>query len=183
METDKKICKTLLHIMETKPYDKIKVSELISIAGISRSSFYFYYDSIEAALSEIERGFIEGMSDGYAASLRLLLREKRNDSFAIPLAPYLKYMQKNLDTFRILSSSNGNPIFQDKLKSRIRSMYDQFNSSPKKSYASVQLFIELLSGGQWYVFKYWANNPQTISIDDVSDFLSEYMESIKNFLR
>ena len=44
----------LLELMETKPFEKIKVTDVCAAADVNRSTFYAYYTDTLALLGEIE---------------------------------------------------------------------------------------------------------------------------------
>lgn len=54
-------------LMDTKDYDKIKISDIVKKAGVSRMTFYHYYETKEDALAdyfhEIVAGYIRDCRD------------------------------------------------------------------------------------------------------------------------
>jgi len=44
------ICSALMRLLKTKPYRKISVSQICSCAGISRTTFYKNFDSLDAVV-------------------------------------------------------------------------------------------------------------------------------------
>lgn len=182
MTTDQKICNTLLDMMETQHINKIKVSELIKLADVSRSTFYFYFDSISAVMEQIEKDFIINFSDDATTTYRMLLRKQRQDSYNVPLRPALTALQKELRIFRILSGPNNTEHFQELLRERITRIYFMNHTSSSKSEKEKHMICELLSGGQWYIYKYWANHPDELTLDDVVSFLSRFCTAIDEFI-
>src|SRR5688500_14513438 len=61
---------TAEQLLETKPLDEIAVDELTSGAGISRSTFYFHFESREAVLYALSERVAEGLHDSAALWLR-----------------------------------------------------------------------------------------------------------------
>ena len=55
-----KIQEAVLTLLQQKAITDIKVKELIDLVGISRATFYLYYDSIYAVLQEMEDTYLEG---------------------------------------------------------------------------------------------------------------------------
>ena len=53
-----------LELMITKPFDRITIDDLARGAGISRSSFYFYFDSKQAVLLALFGGIHERFAKG-----------------------------------------------------------------------------------------------------------------------
>lgn len=61
--SEKLICEKLLDILEITPFQTIKVTEFVRFAGISRSCFYLYFDSIYSVVQKLEDDFIEGLTE------------------------------------------------------------------------------------------------------------------------
>jgi AcrR family transcriptional regulator len=57
VHTKEKIKESLLEIMKTKDITHVKVTELSDMMGISRGTFYLYYDSVYSVLQEIEDAY------------------------------------------------------------------------------------------------------------------------------
>lgn len=68
--TSQAILDTAERLLETKPLDEIAVDELTSGAGISRSTFYFHFESREAVLHALSERIAEGLYDSAALWLR-----------------------------------------------------------------------------------------------------------------
>lgn len=57
------ILDTAWKLIPTKPLDSITIDELAAGAGISRSTFYFYFDSKQAVISAVSEQFAMQLSD------------------------------------------------------------------------------------------------------------------------
>ncbi|TWP52274.1 TetR/AcrR family transcriptional regulator [Lentzea tibetensis] len=68
--TSQAILDTAERLLETKPLDEIAVDELTSGAGISRSTFYFHFESREAVLYALSERVSEGLYESAAMWLR-----------------------------------------------------------------------------------------------------------------
>lgn len=68
--TSQAILDTAQRLLEAKPLDEIAVDELTSGAGISRSTFYFHFESREAVLYALSERVAEGLYDSAALWLR-----------------------------------------------------------------------------------------------------------------
>lgn len=68
--TSQAILDTAEQLLETKSLDEIAVDELTSGAGISRSTFYFHFESREAVLYALSERVVEGLYDSAALWLR-----------------------------------------------------------------------------------------------------------------
>ncbi len=68
--TSQAILDTAEQLLETKSLDEIAVDELTSGAGISRSTFYFHFESREAVLYALSERVAESLYDSAALWLR-----------------------------------------------------------------------------------------------------------------
>lgn len=59
--TKRLIREALLRLLEEKPLEKIKVSQLCESSGVNRATFYRHYESVHDVLREIELEFIQQM--------------------------------------------------------------------------------------------------------------------------
>lgn len=54
---ERKICNEVIEMLRTQPAYKLKVSSLAKRLGIGRSTFYFYFSSIDDVVRHIEDEF------------------------------------------------------------------------------------------------------------------------------
>lgn len=59
--TKKEIKKTFIKLLNEKPLNKISVKDIVDGCGVSRNTFYYYYEDITALLEDI----IVGLSDDF----------------------------------------------------------------------------------------------------------------------
>ncbi|TDD65660.1 TetR/AcrR family transcriptional regulator [Actinomadura darangshiensis] len=52
-------------LLDERPFDQIAVADILTAAGISRGSFYFYFESKQDVLAELVR---QAIAEGHAAS-------------------------------------------------------------------------------------------------------------------
>ena len=177
MRTEQIIYDNLLNMMETTPYTKIKVSDFVKCAGISRSSFYFYFSSIEAAVDQMEDDFVSLMPDPVVTASNLA--SKPADCTYDFIKQCNAKVEKKLRVFRILSSPNGSPNFQRKLCERVRQINALFYGA-----ANTDLFMDFLSeyyaGAQWGMYCWWARHEGEVSLADINEFASRIPTSLSD---
>jgi len=181
-ETENLICSMLIEMMETIPFYQIKVSHLVERAGIARSTFYFYFDSIYAVVQKIEDDFIAGMPEtipaGIANSTGFGAESHSNEIMA-----RVKYLKQNIRVFGALSGQNGDPAFQARLINRgWRLMKTRFAVSADSIDIEKRLVIEYILAGQWNLFKFWAFHEKEISAEDVCLLISKLVSQAFNLL-
>lgn len=88
--------------MRVKPYDKIKVSELIKTAGVNRSTFYRHY----ADTSELFYEMCSELVDSYVDDLPTITAD--TDMLSVVAEMYQKAAKpQNADYIRLLAGTNG----------------------------------------------------------------------------
>lgn len=181
MQKEKLIEKKLLEVLETTPFSKIKVSEFTAYAGISRSTFYFYFDSIEAVINEIEDQFIGRLPD--AKTLVSNLAAGILGGYYSPtniLEDLNASMCAQLNVFRILSGPNGRPQFQRKMYDRVLQINSLYYGASKVSEKYLELTTEFFSGAQWYLYRWWSNHAGEVSCKEMSEYLLAVFRSIQS---
>ncbi|MGN0978012.1 MAG: TetR/AcrR family transcriptional regulator [Faecousia sp.] len=69
LQTERLIKKTLLQLMQKKPFHKITVTEVCAKAGIHRGTFYLHYCDLFAVLEELEEEALRTEPAEYHCSL------------------------------------------------------------------------------------------------------------------
>lgn len=179
MVVEKELKKNLLSLLEKTPLDRVTVSMLAAKTGISRSSFYYYYDSVYEIADEIEEEFIRGLgmeNELVVQVFRTSGPEKTKEN----IHHVLEYVSKNLQMIRVLSGPNGDPSFQEKLHTRLKNISQVIYSVSKLSPAKIEVLTEAAAAEQWYVYKWWANHEDEITLDEMVDIVSDiYLDPLK----
>lgn len=83
--TEQKIQTAFLQMLKSTRYDQIKVSQLAKAAGISRGTFYTYYDSIYDLLSDVENSLFNELPQMTAPIGNLADSQKIHDLLVVKL--------------------------------------------------------------------------------------------------
>lgn len=62
ISTRDRIKNVFLQLSEENQYDKVSVTSVCQSAGVNRSTFYFYFESIDLLLDEIEHDFVSNIA-------------------------------------------------------------------------------------------------------------------------
>lgn len=179
MQKERLIKEKLLEVLETTPYNKIKVRDFADYAGISRSTFYFYFNSIDEAISDIEDQCIGRLPDAKALATSLAVKvPKCSYAPADAVISLNKRMSKQLNVFRVLSGPNGRPQFQQKLYDRLLEINTMYYGVSKVSEKYLELTTEFFSGAQWYLYRWWANHADEVTCEEMTGYLLEIFKTI-----
>lgn len=170
------ICGTLLDMMEEKSCFNIKVTDLVKRAGISRSSFYVYFDSILDVVNRIETDYIAGLPDvsttAEITSASFRYGERQLDK-ELELS-YWNYVKDNMRTYQILTGQNGEPLFRRRLENRFKrislSIIEQIvpDANPLES----EVVASYLAGARMSIFDWWAFHSEEIDAETIQRLTS-----------
>lgn len=178
MRTEPLVCSKLLDIMETKPYTQIRVSELVKEAGVSRSSFYFYFDSIETVLHKVEDDLIATFPTPDKLSIDIAYRKFPSSDNIVSATT--EKLAKNLRTFRILSGPNGSLSFHDKMYDRVRRIIFLYYGASGISKKYLEMMTAFLAGSQWELYRWWANHEDEITQEEVDKNINRIYSQLRS---
>ena len=168
MSAEKKslICEKLLDLMEEQSFFSIKATAFIAYAGISRSTFYFYFDSLYDVLQMIEDEFMEGLLP--ESEIVETARAKQPTKLGASFISKVDYIERHKRTIRILAGENGDPSFMPKLINRSKRIARaSLRDNPKLSGDEIELMAEYMAAGEIQTIKWWAASDGRMELCDV----------------
>ena len=112
--TKKAFKDSLLELMKTSPIRDIPIKAICAGAGVSRSTFYTYYNNPFDLLYEIQNETLANFEAKFGkVTHKFDLQETRNF-----YEETLRYIAENNDSIRVLLSENGDPEFVKKIIER-----------------------------------------------------------------
>lgn len=148
------ICEKFLDLVKQKPFYRIKVKELAEYAGISRSTFYIYFDSIYDIVQRIEDNFMKGFIPNDDAIAIMINGD-------IQLACYQnEYFKRHSRELLLLTGTNGDPLFEYRLEKRFRVLNDAIWNVRKTDYspAMKECLSAYLAAGNVAFIKWWISH-------------------------
>ena len=88
----------LIHLMKTKSFSEISISEITRVAGVSRSSFYRNFDSIE----DVAVGYINRIYREYFKEKPVNPNSYKKSAFLPFLKERYVFIEQHKDVFRVL---------------------------------------------------------------------------------
>ena len=165
------ICEKFLDLVEKKPFYRIKVKELVEYAGIGRSTFYIYFDSIYAVVQKIEDDFMAGfIPDDDAIAIMV----NGNIDVAYRQNDYLKKHSRELI---LLTGANGDPMFEYKLEKRFRDLNKAIwgKNDTRYSTAMKDCLGAYLAAGNVAFIKWWTAHTGEYTEDEFLRMLDMLM--------
>lgn len=169
-----RICKAMLDLMEERPFEEIPVTEIARQAGVSRTIFYRYFDSVYDVLQELELDYIDGFpsEDSISSDLRSNLIRGQSDG-PYMLTRYSCYIADNIRLYRILTSKNGEPSFKPRMHNRIyRIVMGIVGPQLGSNRPETDLIVEYITSAQIGAMDWWAAHDDGVDSESISAFIS-----------
>ena len=168
-ETKSRIRNELLSLMREKPVETIKVTEITEKLGISRTTFYSYYNSIHDVLQEIENMFI---SDFERFNRDFHGSPFDDKYFNIPyptITETLRFLNRYRSLLSILTDeNNGDPIFRYKCKKLINEEFYKKAISQDYIHVKNKLAEVYMTGGHFEMFLYYFSNDLKMDYEEMA---------------
>ena len=155
------IRRQVLETLKSTHIHNIQVKAITDSLGISRSTFYLYYDSAYAVLQDIEDDFFDGLEKINAPFWRYPLKQEYMTQPHPVLLDVLRYLRENREVSNVLRGPFGEPMFE--IRSR-KCLQDSLCPLPlMRVYypEDTEMNISYLIGGHLGVLNEWmsANCP------------------------
>lgn len=154
----------LRDLMQEKPYDKIKVSEIVENAEVARPTFYLHYETKDDLLLSL-------FDDLFAE-----LREELSSEFAhgdldlkrIGLL-FFSYGEKNTESLRILLEAGVGHLVQEQIHAILLEVAEELRaidtSTPQKVSPMMPYLVDFITGGTFMALKRWIQEDTPVSSD------------------
>lgn len=171
-DTVARIQNKLIEMLRDKPIYQIKVKELTMEAGISRTTFYQYYDSVYSVLQDIIDAFLDNLlvnleSEGYYVGDQYLVEPHPR------ILKGLEYLKKNAKTYCALMGPNADPSFRRKTGLALtalltdgiaaKMLHKEEGSDDRK-----RLIVEFVREGHHAVTLYWLSHNTDVSVEEMA---------------
>lgn len=167
------ICDRMLDILESTPLYQVKVKHLADYAGISRNTFYTYFDSVYAVVQMIEDRYLAEFFPDEVA--RAVLVEGNVDANI----EHLRELGRNARVIRILAGAHGDPYFQERLARKIKSvclrMLDE--NGGVRDPSLTEALCSYVVGGTIYLTKHIATAGSSLSNEEMRAMAEHVIEA------
>lgn len=167
MEQDRRVRKTqkalkdsLIYLLDTKPINRITVTQLCDLADVNRSSFYKYYTDVENMMENIEDELLE------------VFWEQVNICMKIPdngLSQIIQIIYTHRELYRHINHSKGRTRFLNKFFTAVWSDFAEIinikYSIPENEKEFLYSFITM---GYIGIIERWLEHDFKESVQDVT---------------
>lgn len=173
-----RIRETLIDMMEEMPLASIRVKALAERAGVSRGTFYLYYESLFDVLQEIEDDFFEGLRTSGIIDTR--------ERYAVEPEPMiirnLDYVERNTRIVHVLLGYYGDGAFQAKIIRGYREQFQKYSPRFENPSGKAELVAEYLAGGQLSVMKHFADHPDSVNKEDIALIMVRMLRMVNQLM-
>lgn len=176
---DKRIVKTknairtaFNELVQTKDMADISISELTEKAGVTRSTFYMYYDSIGAVRNDIE--------DMILSHIDKIMTEANLVQSMLNPYPLLFAITNEINKYdeynRYILSSNNSGELLEKLKKMITDAFVntmQKNNQIQVNVAKAKYVAAFCTAGILEAFKLWFNHQSSLTLEELCAHISQ----------
>jgi AcrR family transcriptional regulator len=173
--TQKALKDSLLELMRTTPIRNIPIKAICADAGVSRSTFYTYYDDQYDLLEEIQNETLNNFDAEYSKHLKEPARREGSSYYE----EGLRYIIDNHDSIQVLLGENGDINFQKKvIEERIMVTKERAEKSiDEKIKRSYSVFFV---NGSLAMLQDWIKHGMDVPISEMAKL---YSEIANNFLQ
>jgi len=173
IRTEKNIKKAFLQLLRTKPYEKIKINDIIELAEISRNAFYLHYYSKDELLDS----FIDAYAARFIEEQNRILSENETHSLEVAkecidaiLTPFFEEKETSILLFKIYNGEIVSRKLADKLANYFYSRTDKSELSLKEQ-LDLHFFCEYRANGIMGTLKFNFLNGSPYEKDDLVELL------------
>ena len=169
------IKEAFIELYKKKPLHSITVSEIISKAHISRSTFYFYFEDIFDLYAECEKDIISYI-EGDLSSIIMSTITKDRDKYKKSVVANFNRISEEKDTLKCFSQGSERAHF---LESWFASMCNSFDRTLEFGFATTEemkeLTIRFFAHGQLIVYDDWIQSDGKIDPASIAEILAQML--------
>ncbi|RRF90196.1 MAG: TetR/AcrR family transcriptional regulator [Coriobacteriaceae bacterium] len=153
-DVDEKIESAVFKLMETTDIPDIRVADVLRLAGVSRSTFYRHFDSVDDVVKRFESGLLDNMRriNNVALKARFGISELDPTS---TMVSRMELLQRNRDKIVALNGPNGDPSFVHKatifMHDYFRARLETLEGDP----VTRDLYLSFVIAGHNNLVQYW----------------------------
>ncbi|NQX46761.1 TetR/AcrR family transcriptional regulator [Paenibacillus tritici] len=171
IKTRKAIKEALLTLIPIKGYDRITVQDIADEAMINRNTFYLHYMDKPDLMEKLSQECLEILNDSLASEITNLQEINKSVFTAIFKKMFLS-IKSDIRLYRTMLGDNGQLSFSSRLKDVLRNHILNGAALPIHDKKKV-LGLEYIISGLVGVICLWISDPEPLSIDEISEQLSD----------
>ena len=156
---------SIIRLMHDTDFLNITVRMVTEDSGISRSTFYRYYDSIDSVITELEDEILDSISFINTVSLSDRNNISSIESTFSRLARS-SILKEHADFIRVVNGPHGDIRYKDRCMKLIRKYLSEVMKRDGSYSEEMEFFIEFMAGGFFHVINYWIIERPDVSAEE-----------------
>ena len=140
------ITAAVIELWKTTNPDDISIKEVIAEAGVSRSSFYRYFDSIRDVISKAEDRYLAEILESNQMS-KMSMRVSKDGAIWDSLVPQIMTVKKQRDFIIAVNGPFGDLDYQCRMREAYRAHYEEVFATQGLSEEEAELVVSYLYAG------------------------------------
>ena len=177
-ETDRRVKYTkmvlresLLELLQTKPINRISVTELCNNADVNRGTFYAHYSDPYDLLRHIEDELYNDLHDCLSENVNQPLRKTTTDMLLV--------LNRNREICRVVLGANSNTQFMQRIYNMCYEFFGQrWSCAQAKLPLPEEYLYRFIASGNIELIRHWLMNDETRSPEDIAAMITTMMERI-----
>lgn len=174
-DTKDRIKAALVSAMSSIDVASMSVADVAERAGVSRSTVYRYYDSVNGIVKELENECVEAIRDIHRYTISSPLNKRK---IGDPLGSYVelsRYLREHEDFYLAITGEHGDPQFIFKIHKIMREFYGGKLAYERLGGREDDLYMTFAFGGHDAVVDHWLRYRPDIPPEEFSAHLQKLM--------
>lgn len=168
---EERIEEAVFGLMETTDIPNIKVADVVRLAGVSRSTFYRHYDSVEDVVKQFEAGLLDTMRTINNTTLGVQFNKAELKPTQSMVAR-MEVLRANRDKIVALNSDHGDPVFQHRATMLMHEYFRIRLQGVGGSELHRDLYLSFVIAGHNNLIQYWLEKRPEIPPAEVAAMLN-----------
>ena len=165
------IRRAIVTLLETTDLNKIRIVDVISEAGVARSSFYRHYESVEGAVTEMEDELLDACRDSVRRFVASGFTDRGLERNGNAIELVFETILENTDFYRAITGPHGDPSFERRQEDLAREFYGSKLFFEGIVPADADLRLAFIMAGQTRLLSEWLNKHPEMSPKDAAETL------------
>ncbi|WFD11909.1 TetR/AcrR family transcriptional regulator [Tepidibacter hydrothermalis] len=191
IRTKKSIKKAFLDLLKEKNYNKITIQDIAEEAMINRNTFYLHYLDKDDLLDQLSNECLNKLKESMNASSNVnIIDDLGYDEFYEINKKVFKAIEEEFDFYKVILGDESIPYLSFKFTNVIK---NHMSEGLDKSYSLKNderniehriIYVEYMAAGLIGVIRFWVNNKDKYSIEEVSRIvINMYSKDILELLK
>lgn len=170
-DMERRIEDAVFELMRTTPVPQIKVRDVASRAGVSRSTFYRHYHDVDEVVKRFEQGILDNMRSVNRNALNVRFGKSEIDPTAAMISR-MRILHANRDKIVALNGPNGDPTFVHKATVFMHDYFRKRLRDVPGNDVDRDLYLSFVLAGHNNLVEYWLEEHPEIAPERIAAVLN-----------